>query len=156
MTTTRKSRQPKLKSEPSALDKAIAFAVHAHAGQKDKAGVDYILHPIRVMLAMTKDVDRIVAVLHDVVEDCGVTNSEIEVGFGKVVSDAVDAISHREGEGYPDYWRRVANNPIATRVKLADSNDNLARTDMLPEPERTKMINKYRATIDAISPAPLP
>jgi (p)ppGpp synthase/HD superfamily hydrolase len=145
------NRAPKTRTAPSTLDKAIALAVRVHAGQKDKAGVDYILHPLRVMLAMKDDVDRIVAVLHDVVEDCGVTLDDIERDFGQTVRDAVDAISHRERESYPDYWRRITENLIAVRVKIADSTDNLARTDSLPEPERSQMVKKYRDTIEAVS-----
>lgn len=145
------NRPPKPKSSPSRLDTAIALAVRAHAGQKDKAGVDYILHPLRVMLAMKDDLDRIVAALHDVVEDCGITLDEIEDEFGRPVRDAVDAISHRDGESYPEYWRRITGNTIAVRVKVADSRDNLARVDALPEPERSQMAKKYRDTIKAIS-----
>jgi (p)ppGpp synthase/HD superfamily hydrolase len=151
MKITQHNRASKPRTAPSTLDKAIALAVRGHAGQKDKAGVDYILHPLRVMLAMKDKVDRIVAVLHDVVEDCGVTLDDIESDFGKTVADAVDAISHREAESYPDYWRRVAENPIAMRVKVADSTDNLARTDLLKEPERSQMTRKYRDTLEALS-----
>ncbi|PYV71685.1 MAG: GTP pyrophosphokinase [Acidobacteria bacterium] len=135
----------------SRLDNAIALAVRAHAGQKGKAGMDYILHPLRVMLAMKDRVDQIVAVLHDVVEDCAVPLEEIEREFGRTVRDAVDAISHRAGESCPDYWRRITENAVAVRVKLADSRDNLARADALREPERSRMVEKYRQTIDAVS-----
>ena len=53
----------------SSLERAIIIAAEAHTGQVDKAGVSYILHPLRLMLQMKTDVERIVAVLHDVVED---------------------------------------------------------------------------------------
>ena len=57
----------------STLERAIAIAATAHAGQKDKGGHPYILHPLRVMLALQKEDERIVAVLHDVVEDTKIT-----------------------------------------------------------------------------------
>jgi hypothetical protein len=53
----------------STLEHAIALAACAHAGQVDKAGQPYILHPLRVMLRLSGADERIVAVLHDVVED---------------------------------------------------------------------------------------
>jgi (p)ppGpp synthase/HD superfamily hydrolase len=54
----------------STLERAIAIAAEAHAGQTDKAGAPYILHPLRMMMGLTSDEERIVAVLHDVCEDC--------------------------------------------------------------------------------------
>ena len=104
------------------------------------------------MLAMKDEVDQIVAVLHDVVEDSGISLDDIEREFGEPIRDAVDAMSRREGESYPDYWWRITENPIAVRVKLADARDNLARADGLPEPERGRMLGKYRQTIELISP----
>ncbi len=59
------------------LEETIAFAAQKHAGQKDKAGKPYILHPLRVMLSMTTDEERRVAV-HDVMEDCKVKRQELE------------------------------------------------------------------------------
>ncbi len=54
----------------STLERAITIAATAHAGQIDKAGAPYILHPLRVMLRVTTEAERITAVLHDVIEDC--------------------------------------------------------------------------------------
>jgi len=59
------------------LEKAIQCAVKAHAGQKDKAGAPYILHPLRIMMKMDNQAGMIAAVLHDVVEDSSVTLADL-------------------------------------------------------------------------------
>lgn len=109
------------------LTDAILLACSAHDGQTDKAGEPYILHPLRVMQAMTTKTDRIVAVLHDVAEDVEYGWDLIHGGeFSDEVVDAVDALTRREGESYEDFIQRCAANPIARRVKLADIADNLS------------------------------
>jgi (p)ppGpp synthase/HD superfamily hydrolase len=114
----------------STLERAIAIAAEAHAGQADKAGAPYILHPIRVMLRMDTTEERIVAVLHDVLEDCPAWSAERlrNEGFGPPVIPALEALTRRAGEPYMDFVRRAAAHPIARRVKLADLEDNLDST----------------------------
>ena len=107
------------------LEKAIQIAVDAHAGQTDKAGAPYILHPIRVMLGLRRQKEQIVAVLHDVVEDSRWTLSDLLAeGFNDDVVSAIDALTKRGGEAYNDYLGRVAKNDLAVRVKLEDLRDN--------------------------------
>ena len=79
---------------------AIQFAARLHHGQKDKAGAPYILHPLRVMLACKTEDERIVAVLHDTVEDCGACLVTIRHLYGKHIEDAVNALTRREVESY--------------------------------------------------------
>ncbi len=108
------------------LERAIAIAASAHAGQRDKAGQPYILHPLRVMLALQSDEERIAAVLHDVVEDTAVTLADLQAeGFAPAVVAAVEALTKRDGEGRLEAARRAAANPIALRVKLADNAENM-------------------------------
>lgn len=102
--------------------------VEAHAGDTDKAGETYIRHPLRVMQQMDTQTECVVAVLHDVVEDTGYSLQDIEDRFGSTVGDAVDALTRREGEDYEEFIERVAANPIARRVKLADIEDNMDLT----------------------------
>jgi (p)ppGpp synthase/HD superfamily hydrolase len=110
----------------STLEKAIALAASAHAGQKDKAGAPYILHPLRVMFLVESETEKIVAVLHDVVEDTPVDLPMLEkLGYSKEVTGALAMLTRRRGEPYEEFIERVKTNPIATRVKLADLNDNL-------------------------------
>lgn len=107
------------------LEKALAIASFAHAGVWDKNSVPYILHPLTVMSFVSGDDEKIVAVLHDVVEDTDLTLDDLkEFGFDDVIVDAVDAVTKRKGEDYFDYIARVKENPIAIEVKLADLKHN--------------------------------
>lgn len=107
------------------LDRAIQLAVEAHAGDTDKAGQTYIRHPLRLMQQMESETERVVAVLHDVVEDTTYDLNEIEDEFGSEVRDAVDAVTKREGEDYDGLIDRAVANPIARTVKIADLEDNM-------------------------------
>jgi (p)ppGpp synthase/HD superfamily hydrolase len=111
------------------LEKAILFATEAHEGQRDKNGEPYILHPLRVMFKVRAqgecEVVQIAAVLHDVVEDTGATLDDIEDEFGAFVRMTVGTLTEREGEKYTDYIERVAERPSATKIKLADLEDNM-------------------------------
>lgn len=108
------------------LERAIEIAARAHAGQVDKAGQPYILHPLRVMLAVKNPDERIAAVLHDVVEDTTVTIEQLRSeGFSAAVLDAVLALTKTKGEGRLSAATRAAQNAIARAVKLADVADNM-------------------------------
>ena len=108
------------------LERALAIAASAHAGQTDKAGEPYILHPIRLMLAVATDDERIAALLHDVVEDTDWSLEQLaDEGFSATVLDAVDALTKRPGETRLDAARRAAALPVARVVKLADNADNM-------------------------------
>ena len=129
------------------LERAIAIAAEAHAGQRDKAGAPYILHPLRVMLAVREPGDRIVAVLHDVVEDGPGWSLERlrQEGFSEEVLAAVERLTKREGESYEPSIERAGMEPIARRVKLADLQDNmdLARIAVPGEKDFTRL-ERYR------------
>ncbi len=120
----------------SYVEAAIAIALKAHAGQVDKAGAPYILHPLRVMAAMTTDMERAAAVLHDVIEDSPLTGADlIDAGMPHAVVDAVVAVTKVKPCVYEDYLDQVKRNPIARTVKLADlrGNMNLDRLPMLTD-----------------------
>lgn len=119
----------------STLERAIAIAAEAHAGQTDKAGEPYILHVMRVVLGVRGEKERIVAALHDVLEDCPKWWSASTLGaegFDDDVMQAVVALTRRKGEPYADYIERVAANPIARTVKLADLRDNMDASRLPP------------------------
>jgi (p)ppGpp synthase/HD superfamily hydrolase len=108
------------------LERAIAIAAEAHAGAVDKAGQPYILHPLRVMLRLDDPQQRIVAVLHDVVEDTPVSLDRLRSeGFSDAVVGAVEALTKRPGETRLEAAGRAAENPIALAVKLADNAENM-------------------------------
>lgn len=107
-------------------DIALEVATQAHAGQKDKAGKDYIGHPKRVADRCGGVDERIVALLHDVIEDSDVTADYLAgKGFPDRIIEAVLAVTRREGESYDDFIRRAALNPIGRKVKLHDLEDNM-------------------------------
>ena len=137
----------------STLERAIAIAAEAHAGQVDKAGLPYMLHPLRIMLRMSSIDERIVAVLHDVCEDCpGWTFDRLRrEGFSDRIVDALDSVTKRDGEEYEDFVRRAVANPIGGRVKLADLLDNIDLSRIAAPSERDfQRIEKYRRAIDLI------
>ncbi|MFJ2483898.1 HD domain-containing protein [Pseudomonas sp. NPDC087598] len=131
------------------LERAIAIAATAHAGQVDKGGAPYILHPLKVMLRMTTLEERIVAVLHDVVEDCAISFDDLrKEGFSDEVLSAIESVTKVRGESYEDFIERAAQNPIGRVVKLADleENSDLSRIAS-PSWEDLERIEKYRRAI---------
>ena len=107
-------------------DKAVQIATRAHAGQHDKAGEDYILHPLRVAERCESPKAKIVALLHDTIEDTDVTEEYLrQQGFPDDIVNAVLSVTRREGEYYEAYIRRAAANPIGLQVKIADLEDNM-------------------------------
>lgn len=136
----------------STLERAVVIAAEAHAGQVDKAGAPYILHPLRLMLQMDKTEDRIVAVLHDVVEDTDWTLEGLrKEGFSRVIIDAIDSVTRRPYEDYDDFVQRSIQNPIGSRVKLADLRDNCDLSRITnPKEADFKRVDKYRQSIRLI------
>ncbi len=118
------------------LERAITIAVTAHEGQTQRNGDPYILHPMRVMLSLSQGPGapagdeleklRIVAILHDVVEDTSWTFEQLrEEGFAEDVLTAIASVTKRDGEDYADFVERSAADPLGRQVKLADLEDNL-------------------------------
>jgi (p)ppGpp synthase/HD superfamily hydrolase len=141
----------------STLERAIAIAAEAHAGQVDKAGAPYVLHPLRMMLSMSSIDERIVAALHDVCEDCpGWTSDRLRSeGFSNYIIDALQSVTKRDAEDYDDFVRRSAADQIGRRVKLADLLDNSDISRIAVPTERDlKRIAKYRRAIDLIGRIP--
>lgn len=133
---------------------AIHLAVAAHGDQLDKGGLPYILHPLHVMDTVDGIDAKIVAVLHDVVEDTaadiGTTRDCIVFQnytyyFSPAIIEAIDAITKRNGEKKEIYWARVKANPLALQVKLADiaHNTSEARLAVLPLEEANYLRGKY-------------
>ena len=103
----------------STLEKAISLATEAHKGQTDKNGAPYILHPLRVMARVKSNTEKIVAVLHDVIEDTDYTIENLRKnGYSKEVLEAIDCLTKRDGEDYDEYINRSRTNPIASKVKI--------------------------------------
>lgn len=128
------------------LEDAIALAVQAHKGQVDKAGEVYILHPLRVMFAVEGETARMVAILHDVVEDSETTFDDLRaMGYSDEVLTALDGLTRRDDETYMEFVHRAKLNPIARQVKLADMEDNMdmRRLTEITDKDRERL-NRYR------------
>lgn len=105
---------------------ALVFATKAHGKQKRRNGDFYIIHPIRVSQEVKTDTQKIIALLHDVIEDTSTTLQEVEEAFGTAVACAVDCLTKRKDEPHDKYITRVLTNPDAVAVKIADICDNLS------------------------------
>jgi GTP diphosphokinase / guanosine-3',5'-bis(diphosphate) 3'-diphosphatase len=106
---------------------ALGLAFNAHRGQfRNDGKTRYVDHPIAVAESLSDHSEdiQIIALLHDVAEDSDTNLDVLEIYFGKDVRDAIDAISRRDSEAYVDYINRVALNPDATIVKIADIEHN--------------------------------
>lgn len=114
------------------LQKAIDLAARAHRAAEDPPGEPYIVHPMRVLLAVSQAHDaaqdeplRCVAVLHDTIERGGLTADDLrKAGMPKKVVRAVELLTHRDDVSYADYVVALAGDELARRVKLADLLDN--------------------------------
>lgn len=131
------------------LERAIEIAARTHAGQTDKGGAPYILHPLRVMLRVAPGAQQIVAVLHDVVEDSDVTFEDLErEGFAAEVISGLRSVTKVAGESYEDFVARAARDPVGKAVKLADlmENSDLSR---IAEPSQKDLerVEKYGRAI---------
>ena len=118
----------KTRKNLGSLDEAIALAATAHCGQVDKQGAPYILHPLRVMMALRNEglseIYQIVGILHDTVEDSEVSLDEIRDRFGDRAADALELLTHEKGVPYLEYVQLITVDPIATEVKKRDLRDN--------------------------------
>jgi len=125
---------------------AYDIALKAHKGQKDKCGEQYFKHPLTVSNKLSGEKDKIVALLHDVIEDTDVTVNDLkEAGFSDEVVLAVSVITKEAGEDYEEYLNRVKQNPIALRVKIADMehNSDISRIKN-PTEKDLKRLEKYK------------
>ena len=137
------------------LEKARKIAEKAHAGQVDKGGHPYILHPVRVMERCETELEKITAVLHDVLEDSEYTLEDLrKEGFADEILEALLCLTHLEGEGYMEYMERICRNPLAARVKYADLQDNM-NLSRIPNPtekdfSRLEKYKKAKARIEEV------
>lgn len=139
-----------MRTNQELLARAVSIAEKAHAAQKDRYGAPYILHPLRVMARVHSPEERIVAVLHDVVEDTDWTFDQLAAeGFSPEIIQALDSVTKRPGEPYPLFVQRSAANPMGRKVKLADLEDNMdlrRMTDLTPQdlPRLQKYLSAWR------------
>ena len=132
------------------LDTAVIIAAQAHQGQKDRYGVNYILHPLRVMLRFESETEMIVAILHDVIEKTEWTLKKLrEQGFNDTVLKAVNLLTRQDEQPYMEYIEKLRGNRIARKVKIADIEDNMnpRRMDTLSDENLEKLARLHKAWI---------
>ena len=140
-------------TEQSMVDLALSIARKAHEGQLDKAGVDYIEHPIYVASQVDTEEEKAVALLHDVIEDSPVSAEELlQAGLPETVVTAVQVLTKKKEQDYQTYLETVKKNPLARVVKLADlkHNPDLSRLSSITEKDRERL-KKYKKAIDFLS-----
>ncbi|WP_460046435.1 GTP pyrophosphokinase [Pseudomonas sp. S2_H01] len=135
------------------IDAAIALACRVHAGQVDKSGKPYILHPLRLMLKFDDQDAQVVSVLHDVVEDSDTTLEDLRaLGISEDAIEAIDCLSKRPGEQYNDFISRIIPNELARKVKIADIEDNLDLTRLSTLSEKDLLrVAKYHQALRRLS-----
>lgn len=136
--------------------KAYEIAKSAHSSQKDKAGVDYLNHPVAVASNFSGDISAlIVALLHDVAEDTDYTCDDLKISVPLEPAEfaALKLLTHDENIPYFDYIEKIKNNALATKIKIADleHNSDLSR---IPENLRTEKdlarVEKYRRALEIL------
>ena len=137
-------------SKQPMLELALSIATKAHRGQFDKAGIDYIAHPIFVASQVDSEEEKAVALLHDVIEDSSVTAEELlNAGLPETVVTAVQILSKKKGQDYQTYLKTVKSNPLARAVKLADlkHNSDLLRLETITGKDLERL-EKYKKAVD--------
>ncbi|CRV17184.1 TPA: HD domain-containing protein [Streptococcus equi subsp. equi] len=133
----------------SIVELAFRVAKKAHLGQVNKAGVDYIKHPITVASFVKTDEEKATAYLHDVIEDTSLTLLDLEeYDFPRSVIEAVDILTKKKGQDYQSYLNLVKTNKLARTVKLADlkHNSDLSRLSEVTNKD-LKRYKKYQEAI---------
>ena len=130
------------------LSDAVRMVTYHHAGQKDLAGKPYAEHVFRVAGKVELPQEKVVALLHDILEDTDVTEELLRRLFPEEIADAVKLLTRYEDESYSTYISRVADHPIARRVKIADLKDNLDPTRLRIERQVDRdRVAKYRKAL---------
>jgi hypothetical protein len=128
------------------IKKTIRFVVAAHENQFYGAA-PYIVHPYLVARRFSNEKLIKIALLHDVVEDTRVTLDQVKELFGDEISEAVDAITRREGENYDEYIERVCLNRDAARVKICDLEENINSGTFMYPGEYDQLIERWRPAL---------
>lgn len=134
--------------------KALKLCYEAHKGQFDKSGIPYVFHPFHLAEQMDDENSVTVALLHDVAEDTDYTLEDLAgMGFGPEVISALKLLTHDPAEPYMDYVRRIAGDPLAKKVKLADlaHNSDLTRLDHEPTEKDLARAAKYAEAVKILT-----
>ena len=134
----------------------MKIAYEAHHGQVDKGGSPYIFHPYHLAEQMDDEISTCAALLHDVVEDTDITFADLEKDFPPDVINVLKLLTHADDEEYYVYVRRLKDNPIAKKIKLADIAHNsdqsrLVGTDKDNPETKEYFRKKYAKAIEILN-----
>lgn len=131
--------------------RAYMIAKEAHKGQKDKAGEDYIKHPVYVAKHVKGRDAKVVALLHDVVEDTDKTIDFIRGNFGDKIAEAVSLLTHDKSVPYAEYVLSIKANDLARKVKIQDlrHNMNLCRLKEVTVDD-ARRVKKYACALEEL------
>ena len=133
--------------------KAMKLCFEAHRDHVDKTGIPYVFHPIHLAEQMTDELTTVCALLHDVVEDTPYTFADLqEMGFPARMIEVLRLLTHENGVPYMDYVRRIATDPVAKQVKIADlkHNSDLTRLDAVDE-KALNRVEKYAQALKILT-----
>ncbi|MCP1134461.1 GTP pyrophosphokinase [Paenibacillus polysaccharolyticus] len=134
------------------IESAISLALQAHKGQLDKGGHPYILHPLAVMNRVESMEEKIVAVLHDVIEDSEVTLEELRgLGFSEEILTAIQLLTRSTEDSYEEFIEKTTTNRTARNVKIADIKENMNISRIMnPTEEDYNRLEKYRKALERL------
>jgi len=134
------------------LERAIQIAVKAHEGQLNKDGQPFILHPLRLMYRVSEPEEKIVSILHEVLNSDVTIGQLLEQGFPYSILEALDAITRREKEPYLEYIGRAAQNNLAKNILVKDIHDALYEQEKLKGlvPKNKFHEHKYKSALKAL------
>jgi (p)ppGpp synthase/HD superfamily hydrolase len=125
------------------LDKALKFAMEKHEGQFDKAGEKYILHPLHVALQMHTEEEKIIALLHDVLEDTDATEEDLrDLGLSEETIGHIKVLTRAEDMTYNDYIENISKDKVAKKIKLKDLEHNMDTSRLKGDKEKTERLMK--------------
>lgn len=134
------------------IRRALEIAWEAHKGQKDKAGKPYIFHPIAVALRGKTEEEKIVGLLHDVIEDTPITFDTLrKEGFSEVILEAINSVTKFSSEEYTEFILRAKENKIGREVKIHDLLENMHLKRIAdPSPEDLERNKKYALALETL------
>ena len=132
--------------------KALKLSFETHKDQVDKTGMPYIFHPFHLAEQMDDEISTVCALLHDVVEDSQINfENLLQMGFPHEVIEVLKLLTHEKSVPYMQYVEKIATNPIAKKVKIADlrHNSDLTRLNVVDETALNRA-NKYKRALDIL------
>ncbi len=157
-------KQNRSQDEINAIKKAYYFARNAHQDQVRKSGNPFIIHPLNVaitLINLNADQDTICAgLLHDVIEDTGISAEEIKNKFGKEVCSLVEGVTNlsrlkfvskkeHQAENFRKFFLSIASDLRVVLIKLSDRLHNMHTLKHLPELKRQKIASE---TLEIFAP----